>query len=627
MSKIDRRDFINGSLMLLGSSVVPAGGSFGQIAADESNSTYPPALSGLRGSHPGSNESAHKKAWTGNKNWGERHLLDEEYDLVVVGGGISGLASAYFFAQKHGSDKKILIIENHDDFGGHARRNEHIVNGKLILGEGGSESFEYPSGFSNVVLKLLDELGVDMEAFKSAYDRDFFKKHELGAVTYFNERYFGEDKIVRHPFCDYPGFIEGLLRPKIDINEAVEQVPLSIEGKRQLLKLLLSNPSTLGIDKSQWRRYVREVSYFDYMRDTLGVVDPLIHRMARQSIVDYGGVPDVMTINGALEGGALGMNAASWKEVLDDGAYQNYLDREDGTYAVEEPFIEHYPDGNATIARMLVKKLIPSVGKGDNVEEIILSKFNYHQLDKKNSDVRLRLNSTAINIEHETDASNSEYVYTDYIKNEKSYRVKSKNVILACYNMMIPHIVKHLPTEQYQELMKLTKIPLQYSTIGLRNWRAVKEAGIGMAMSPGNMHQAVNMDFPTSMGGYEYTNSPNDPCILHMRCCLQGDTHGAPAIQQFKEARYRMLGKKFSDYEAEIREHLTGMLPKNYFNFDRDVASITVNRWAHGYSYGKVSEIGVRPFGKIAIANSDASGSSLMNRAIEEAWRAVKELS
>ena len=73
--------------------------------------------------------------------------------MVVVGGGISGLASAYFFTQQQGSDKKILIIENHDDFGGHARRNEHVVDGKLILGEGGSESFEYPSGFSNVVLK------------------------------------------------------------------------------------------------------------------------------------------------------------------------------------------------------------------------------------------------------------------------------------------------------------------------------------------------------------------------------------------------------------------------------------------------------------------------------------------
>jgi spermidine dehydrogenase len=147
-----------------------------------------------------------------------------------------------------------------------------------------------------------------------------------------------------------------------------------------------------------------------------------------------------------------------------------------------------------------------------------------------------------------------------------------------------------------------------------------------MAMSPGNIHQAVNMDFPTSMGGYNYTSSPDEPCILHMRCCLQGDTQGAPAIQQFKEARYRMLGMSFNDYEYEIRDHLSGMLPNKYFKFDRDVASITVNRWAHGYSYGNVSKIAIKPFGRITIANSDASGSSLMNRAIEEAWRAVNEI-
>ena len=128
------------------------------------------------------------------------------------------------------------------------------------------------------------------------------------------------------------------------------------------------------------------------------------------------------------------------------------------------------------------------------------------------------------------------------------------------------------------------------------------------------------------MGGYEYTNSPNDPCILHMRCCLQGDTHGAPAIQQFKEARYRMLGKKFSDYEAEIREHLTGMLPKTTLI---SIAMLQVLLLIDGLTviHMEKSEIGIRPFGKIAIANSDASGSSLMNRAIEEAWRAVRELS
>ena len=311
-----------------------------------------------------------------------------------------------------------------------------MVDDKLLLGEGGSESFEYPSGFSKVVLSLLSELGVDMDVFKTAYDRNFFKKHGLSAVTYFNKRHYGVDKIVKHPFCDYPGFIEGLLRPKISYEEAVSQAPLSEEGKRQLLKLLKSSPSSLSVKKYERRRYVRETLYFDYMRDTLGVVDPLIHRMARQSIVDYGGVPDVMTINGALEGGALGMNGDTWKEVLDDGAYQKYIDRSDGTYAVEQPFIEHYPDGNATIARMLVKKLVPNVGKGEKVEEIILSKFNYDELDKNENNVKLRLKSTAINIEHDSKPNDSNYVYTDYVKENKSYRVRSKNLILACYNMI-----------------------------------------------------------------------------------------------------------------------------------------------------------------------------------------------
>jgi len=612
--------------MAAGASMLPFKSTSQEVMAALKPSYYPPALTGLRGSHPGSKENAHSQAWAKQKNWGSTTNLKEDYDLVVVGGGLSGLSAAYFYQQEHGRDKKVLILDNHDDFGGHAKRNEHKIDGDTRLGEGGSESFEYPHEFSETVLNLLKDLGVDLDRFKTAYDADFFTRHNLGAVTYFNKRIFGENKVVKHPFCDYPGFVEGLLRPTLSYEKAAKQSPLSEKGKQQLLRVLKSDPKTLKAPKEEWQQYMRTHSYFDYLKNTLGVNDPGVLRMARHSVVDYGGAPDVMTMEEALESGALGLNYFSWRDALNEvGSDGGYI-KNTNTYSVKEPFIHHFPDGNATIARMLVKKMIPDVGSGENVEEIVLSKFNYAELDKPSNSVRVRLNSTVVNVHHGGDPYSSSDVFVNYIYDNKSYQVKAKGVVMACYNMMIPHIVSDLPTKQDAALRRLSKIPLQFTTVGLKNWRALKEMGIGMAMSPGNMHQAVGMDFPISIGGYEYTKTPDDPCILHMRCCLLGETVGAPRIEQLREARYRMLGLQFRDYEVEIREHLGGMLPKDVFNFDRDVESISVNRWAHGYSYGNPGAIGRQPFGRITIANSDSVNSSLLNRAIEQAWRAIKEL-
>jgi len=151
---------------------------------------------------------------------------------------------------------------------------------------------------------------------------------------------------------------------------------------------------------------------------------------------------------------------------------------------------------------------------------------------------------------------------------------------------------------------------------------------MGLAMSPGNMHQAVLMDFPVSLGGYEYTKTPNDPCIIQMISCPYG-AEGMTREVQFREARYKMLGLQFKDYEEEIRNHLNGMLPKDLFNFDRDVESITVNRWAHGYAVGgpgNSTKIGRQPFGRITIANSDSAPSADALVAIKMAYRAVNEL-
>ena len=628
MGEITRRDFVNGTLMAAGGTLLPFNVTGQAAMAALEPSYYPPARTGLRGSHPGSHEHAHARAWNGRSDWGPTTRLGETYDLVVVGAGLSGLAAAYFYQQVHGSDKKVLVLDNHDDFGGHAKRNEHTVAGHTLLGEGGSESLEYPHDFGDIVRNLMNELGVDIDRFKAAYDVDFYKRHGLGAVSFFNKRVFGEDKVVQHPFADYPGFVEGLLRPTLSDEEAVQLTPLSDRGKRQLLRVMKGGQHVLKLPKEELPEYIRTHSYFDYLQNTLGVDDPGVLRMARHTAMDYSGSgTDVMSIGAALASGPLGGDPYdAWKDAMEEGEYQEYVNKDGDTYSARYPFIEHFPDGNATIARSLVKKLVPDVGPGDTAEEIVLSKFNYAELDKPGNSARVRLNSTVVNVQHRGDPNSSDDVLIDYINDDRSYQVMARGVVMAGYNMMIPHIVRHLPEEQDAALRRLSKVPLQYTTVGVTNWRAMKEMGIGMAMCPGNIHQVVGMDYPVSMGGYEFTKTPDDPCVLHMRSCPVGDTVGAPPIEQFRDARHKMLGLQFSDYEEEIREHLGGMLPKELFEFDRDVQSISINRWAHAYIHGDAGAVGRQPFGRITIANSDAAGSSLMQTAVEQAWRAVKEL-
>ena len=610
MSEITRRDFINGTLMAAASSMLPFTAASQAAMAGLSPSYYPPALTGLRGSHPGSNDHAHSRAWAGRSDWGPTARLSETYDLLVVGGGISGLAAACFYQQKHGTDKKILILDNHDDFGGHAKRNEHKIDGITRISYGGSQTIVEPKHAHQIVLDLLEDIGVDLKRFETAYDTGFFKRNDLGGVTYFNKEVFGEDKVVQHPYCNYPNYVEGLLPGKLSHEEAAQQAPLSDKGKEQLLRVLNGGLHELNVPDEDLQDYIRAHAYIDYLKDTLGVDDPGVLRMARHSGLDWGSSgTELMSIAAARSCGALGFAP---KAVYDE----------------DNPYIHHFPDGNAGVARALVKKLIPDVAAGNNAEELVLARFNYAELDQPGHAVRLRLNSTVVNVEHVGDPMSSGDVLVNYINDNSSYQVRARGVVMACYNMMIPHIVTGLPAEQEAALRLQDKSPLQYTTVGLKNWRAMKELGIGVAMSPGNMHQAVLMDFPVSMGGYEYTKTPDEPCVIQMISCPYGK-YGEPRQVQFREARYRMLSLQFSDYEQEIRRHLSGMLPSDLFDFDSDVASITVNRWGHGYTIGGPGDstrIGRQPFGRITVANCDSAPAADAKTAMMMAYRAVNEL-
>ena len=609
MSDIKRRDFINGSALAIAGSL---SGAFPRFSQATEPSNYPPALTGLRGSHPGSNAVAHQHTWGGGLKVDQVRQTGEHYDLVVVGAGLSGLAAAVFYRQLHGPGKKILILDNHDDFGGHARRNEHVIDGKTLITYGGSQTLVEPRSADPIIRQLFTDIGVDLLRFDTAFDRGFYGRHGLGATTYFNARHFGRDAVVRHPFCNYYNYIEGLPGAAVSDEQAVAAAPLSAEGKAQLLRVLKGGLHLLDVPAGELEDYLYRNNYFDYLKHTLGVNDPGVLRMARHSGIDWSNAgTELLSIGEAQECGALG-----FAPVL--------------VYDEEHPYIHHFPDGNAGVARTLVQYLIPEVAEGSNAESLVNARFDYQQLDRSDQAAQLRLESTVVDVHHQGGTDSAEDVAVRYVKDGETLEVAATHVVMACYNMMIPHIVTDLPSHQADALRQQMRSPLIYTTVGLRNWRAFREQGIGLAMCPGNMHQTLFMDFPVSLGGYEYTQTPDDPCVIQMISCPYSEQVGKPRAVQYKEARYRMLGRQFSDYESEVREHLSGMLASKHFNFDRDVASLTVNRWAHGYTVagpGDSVAIGRQPHGRITIANSDSAPAADAIEAMRMGYRAVSEIS
>lgn len=615
--RITRRDFLNGVALgvAAGTSLSPL-----ELLAGTARGHYPPALTGLRGSHPGSFEVAHALSW-GDASWPRpASQTDRSYDLVVVGGGISGLAAAFLWRQKAGDDARILVLDNHDDFGGHAKRNEFEVEGRRLIAYGGSQSIDTPGHYSAAAKKVLTDVGIHTERFYDYYDREFFEAKGLGRGIYFGSKAYGRDLVLPNAMRGWDG--DG----PDDLAAVVRRYPLDETARAAFLSLLTSESDLLeGRTRAQKIELLRSTSYSDFLRRHAGVPEPVVALM-RDSIKGLWGVGwDALSALEAYRTGMPGTAALGIGELKGEPPGR------------DEPYIFHFPDGNAGVARALVRQLVPDAVPGRNMEDLVTARADYDRLDRRNARVRIRLSSTAVDVRHTGDG---DAVDITYVRGGKAERVRGRHVILACYNNIVPHLCRELPDEQREALEYPSKVPLVYVSVAVRDWQPFARLGYNSfyVPQPELMH-SFGLDFPVSMGGYEYARDAAQPTVIHGTYVPTVPDQGLLAREQHTAGRRRLYEMTFDDFERGIVSQMDGALSGGGFDAARDIAAITVNRWPHGYAYeyNDYSDppewdrehgphvAGRARIGRISIANSDATAYAYVDGAIDAAVRAVAE--
>jgi len=640
-AKITRRDFLNGVALTAGAAVIPgemwaAAATDFQSEAQSAPGYYPPAKTGLRGSHVGSFETMHKVR--DGVFWEDAPKpvdTGESYDLVIVGGGISGLAAAHFFRKTAGDKARILILENHDDFGGHAKRNEFHAGDRMILGFGGTYSIESPSPYSAVAKGVIEELGIDVPSYPKYVSKDLYRSLGLKPRIFFDKEAFGADKLVvnaAHSGGDESGLTDDA--GAADLRDFLNDAPLSAKSKEDFQRLLTDQKDYFpGLSSDEKKARLARVSYAKYLTDTVGTTDEIVKLFQAYPHGLFGVGIDAVAAQDAWGLGLPGFNGLKLDPAPGKGMNRDCIRNDEA-----EKYFFHFPDGNASIARLLVRKLIPAAIPGNSSTDVVMAKADYSKLDEPSSGVRIRLNSTVVKVNHKGDPSSAKEVEISYFSEGKLKTVRAANCILACWHVVIPYIAQELPDAQKEALASAQKVPLLYTNVVIRNWSAFQKLNTSGAYCPGMYHTSVNLDLPVSIGGYECTKKPDEPIVVHMMKAACKPGH--PARDQHRLGRMQLYSTTFETFERNIREQLFRILGPGGFDPAHDILEITVNRWPHGYAYEYNSlfdkfwldgtetpcEVARKPFGRLAIANADAGAYAYTDCAIDQAYRAVQEL-
>jgi spermidine dehydrogenase len=637
---ITRRDFVAGTSVAIGATLLSSSGvnaftqaaGGAQLAPEQAPDYYPPTRTGMRGAHPGSFEAAH--AARGSQTYDNPEDTRESYDLVVVGGGLSGLAAAYYFRKKAGPSARILVLDNHDDFGGHAKRNEFVYNGRTMMATGGSAYMVAPSTWTFEAIQIIKELGIERGPTERG-DRGIFRTLGLQPSVFFNKEKYGADKLV----------IGGSLNNPTP--EFLAKTPLPAQAQADLVRLYKEKVDYLpGLTAEQKIERLQKMSYRDYLLNVAKV-----H-------------PDVPPLLGGVW--CLGTDTASaWL------AYYRYkpgfagLGVERPPDSPESP--EHtaddlrLPAGNSDIARLIVRALIPAALAPGSFVDVQTKRVNYATLDDASSPTRIRLNSTAVRVQHVGDAPKALFlrdardVAITYLRGGRAYKVRGKNVVLACNNAMIPYLCPEMPEAQKKALHRSVRAVNQSTNVLFRDFKAFAALKVSNVACPNSFYGSFSLGSTQSLGDLKPPKDPSEPVLVGFSTAansglLANETMvrelckgspppvGTPMQDQFRAVRTALLSTPFETFERAIRSQSSRALAGSDFDPARDIVAITVNRWPHGFAMSRNSLfehdteetppnlIARQRFGHITIANSDASGVDLVQTAFDEAFRAVRDL-
>jgi spermidine dehydrogenase len=620
--RISRRDFLQGSALGMSLPLLPGALWAAGSPAHPSAGTpgyYPPALTGLRGSHPGSFEAAHAMRDGAQAEAGRD--TGERYDLVVVGAGISGLAAAHFYLATQ-PNARILVLDNHDDFGGHARRNEFEVDGRLLLMNGGTLSIESPTAYSAVADGLLREIGIDRSRWESSLqDRNFYPSLGLGRGVFLDRETFGAD----HLFVKRRGEALRTLLAGAPLGEAVVNDLVRIEeGREDYLPAL---------DSAGKKDFLSRISYRQYLLEVVKADPKVCDYYGKLPHGLWGVGIDAVT---ALDGWGAGFPGFTGL-ALEPGSTPRMGYTPAGEANGTATASVHFPDGNATIARSLVRRLVPAVIPGTGIEDLVTARAHYGRLDEAAAPVRIRLNATATRVVHLDKGNAARGVAVSYLRAGRTEQIRARHCVLACWNSVIPYLCPGLPAAQKAALAIPSKVPLLYISVALRRWSAFTRLGISRVQAPGSYYSSIGLNEAVSIGRYATTRNPEEPMAIHVT--RTPCAPGLPEREQNRIGRADILATSFETYERNMREQLARILGPGGFDPARDIAAITVNRWPHGYAHEfnalfdpllpeaqRPHVIGRATFGSIAIANSDAAAIPYTDHAIDQAHRAVSEL-